>query len=415
MTREREVEAVEQWFRRRGLPAVVRGRPAHLPVRIVPAVVFIAVWQLVTTALSVVDGETDADFDRLLESDLFAWGYGGLVLGAAVGPILGAWLAAWWGRRQVVEHRGAVPAAVVAALFIVAVPVVNRLMSGDSVVLGIVTNLVILVVLLGAAFVGGGSILGWALRAGLRQTRLLGELTSRALPLLLLFTVFGFFTAEIWQVCAALARQQMWLVVGLFSVVALAFLLVMLKDEVATLIKSEGAPVGFDKLHDTPLQLFAAEHAVAPGERVPLRKLERANMVLVLVLTQALQTFVLATLVFVFFVVFGIIAIRHSVIKAWIGRDPTGGSLFGIQVPVPNELLQVSLFVAAFAGLYFAAAAVTDDKYRNAFFDPLTDHLNVSLFARDIYLSGIGKSGARPPVTEAIDTDGDIPEAVSSQ
>lgn len=390
MTRERDVEAVEHWFRRRGLPAVVRGRPAHLPVRIVPAVVFIAVWELMTTALSVVDGETDADFDRLMESDLFAWAYGGLLLSLVVAPVLASWLAARWGRRQVLEHRGLVPAAVVAGLFVVVVPVVDRIALGDSVVLGVVTHIGILVLLLGAAFVGGGSILGWALRAGLRQTQLLGELTSRALPLLLLFTVFGFFTTEIWQVSASLTRQQMWLVVGLFSVVALAFLLTMLKDEVATLIQSPAAPVGLDKLRDTPLEVLAAEHAVAPGERVPLRKLERANMVLVLVLTQALQTLVLATLVFVFFVVFGIIAIRHSVIKAWIGRDPTGGSLFGIQIPVPNELLHVSLFVAAFAGLYFAAAAVTDDKYRKAFFDPLTDHLNVSLFARDIYLSRTG-------------------------
>jgi MFS family permease len=387
MTREREVEAVEQWFRRRGLPAVVRGRPAHLPVRIVPAVVFIAVWELLTTAVSVVDGETDADFDRLMESDLFAWGYGGLLLGLAVGPALGAWLAARWGRRKVLEHRGAAQAAVAAGLFVVVVPVVDWVVSGDPVVFGIVTHLGILVLLLGAAFVGGGSILGWALRAGLRQTRLLGELTSRALPLLLLFTVFGFFTTEIWQVGASLTRQQMWLVVGLFSAVAIAFLLSMLKDEVATLIQSQAAPVGLDKLRDTPLRPFAAEYAAAPGERVPLTKLERANMVLVLVLTQALQTLVLATLVFVFFVVFGIIAIRHSVIKAWIGRDPTGGSLFGIQVPVTHELLQVSLFVAAFAGLYFAAATVTDDKYRRAFFDPLTDHLTVSLFARDIYLA----------------------------
>lgn len=390
MTREREVEAAEQWFRRRGLPAVVRGRPAHLPVRIVPAMVFIAGWELMTTALSVVDGRTDEDFDRLLESDLFAWGYSGLLLGLIVGPALGAWLAARWVRRKVLEHRGAGPAAVVAGLFVVVVPVVDWAAAGDSVVLGIVTHLGILVVLLGAAFVGGGSILGWALRAGLRQTQLLGELTSRALPLLLLFTVFGFFTAEIWQVGASLTRQQMWLVVGLFSVVAVAFLLSMLKDEVATLIQSQAASVELEKLQDTPLQPLAAEHAPAPGERVPLTRLERANMILVLVLTQALQTLVLATLVFVFFVVFGVIAIRHSVIKAWIGRDPTGGSLFGIQVPVPQELLQVSLFVAAFAGLYFAAAAVTDDKYRRAFFDPLADHLTVSLFARDIYLSRIG-------------------------
>jgi MFS family permease len=391
MTYQREIEAVEQWFRRRGLPAVVRGRPAHLLVRIVPAVVFIAAWELMTTALSAVDGETEADFDRLMESDLFTLAYDGLLLGLVVVPALGAWLTARWGRRKVLERGGVVPAAVTAGAFVVVVPVVDRIVSGDSLMLGLVTHLGMLAGLLGAAFVGVGSIFGWALRAAFRQARLLGELTSRALPLLLLFTVFGFFTAEIWQVGGSLTRPQMWLVVGLFTVVAVAFLLAMLKEEVTTLTASQANPVGLDKLRETPLATFMADEAGTGGERIPLTKIERANMILVLVLTQVMQTLVLATLVFVFFVLFGVIAVRDAVIKAWTTRDPTGGALFGIQVPIHHELLQVSLFIAAFSGLYFAAAATTDAKYRNAFFDPLADHLAVSLVARDIYLARIGK------------------------
>lgn len=384
MTDERRVEAVEQWFRRRGLPAVVRGRPAHLLVRTAPAVVFIAAWQVLTAVLSAVDGETDADFDRLMESDLFALGYGGLLLGLVVLPGLGSWLTARWVRRRLVERGGTVPAAVMAAGFVIVVPVAGWVAAGDSLPLGLVVQLVLLAGLFGAAFVGVGSIVGWALRAAFRQIRLLGELTSRALPLLLLFTVFGFFTTEIWQVGAALPRQRMWLVAGLFAVVAVVFLLAMLKTEVTRLTQSRTAPAGLDKLRETPLAPFMADDVHA--ERLPLTKLERANMVLVLVLTQVLQTLVLATLVFVFFVIFGIIAVQHAVIKAWIGRDPTSGTLFGIQLPVPQELLHVSLFIAAFSGLYFAASTVTDAQYRSAFFDPLADHLAVSLVARNLYL-----------------------------
>ncbi|MGW3962387.1 hypothetical protein ACWED2_21385 [Amycolatopsis sp. NPDC005003] len=384
MADERGVEAVEQWFRRRGLPAVVRGRPAQLLVRIGPAVVFIAAWQILTALLTAVDGETDADFDRLLESNLFALGYTGLLLGLVVFPALGSWLTARWVRRKLVDRGGTAPAAVMAAGFVVVVPVVDRVVEGGSVPLGLLIQLAILIGLFAAAFVGVGSIVGWALRAAYRQTRLLGELTSRALPLLLLFTVFGFFTTEIWQVGAALSRQRMWLVVGLLALVAVVFLLAMLKDEVTLLTQSRTAPVGLDKLRETPLAAFLAEGV--PAERLPLTKLERANMILVLVLTQVLQTFVLATLVFVFFVVFGIVAVQHAVIKAWIGRDPASGTLFGIQLPIPQELLQVSLFIAAFSGLYFAASTVTDAKYRSAFFDPLADHLAVSLVARDLYL-----------------------------
>ncbi|MET8996828.1 hypothetical protein [Amycolatopsis sp. NPDC004169] len=391
MAEERGVEAVEQWFRRRGLPAVVRGRPAQLLVRIAPAVVFIAAWRVLTAVLSAVDGETDADFDRLMESDLFALGYTGLLLSLVVFPALGSWLTARWVRRKLVDRGGTVPAAVMAAVFVVVVPVADVVVDGDSLPLGLLTQLLILAGLFAAAFVGVGSIVGWALRAAYRQTRLLGELTSRALPLLLLFTVFGFFTTEIWQVGAALPRQRMWLVAGLFAVVAVVFLLAALKDEVTRLTQSRTAPVGLDKLRETPLAEFLADDV----ERLPLTKLERANMVLVLMLTQVLQTFVLATLVFVFFVLFGIVAVQHAVIKAWIGRDPAGGTLFGIQLPIPQELLQVSLFIAAFSGLYFAASTVTDAKYRSAFFDPLADHLAVSLVARDLYLGRLSGKPAR--------------------
>jgi len=394
MTDERGVEAVEQWFRRRGLPAVVRGRPAQLLVRTTPAIVFIAVWQVLTTVLGAVDGETDADFDRLLESDLFALGYGGLLLGLVVVPGLGSWLTARWVRRKLVERGGAGPAAVTAGVFVVVVPITDRVVAGDSVPLGLMTQFAVLAGLFAAAFVGVGSIVGWALRAAFRQLRLLGELTSRVLPLLLLFTVFGFFTTEIWQVGAALPRQRMWLVVGLFAVVAVAFLLAMLKAEVTSLTQSRTAPVGLDKLRETPLAPFLADDV--PAERLPLTKLEQANMILVLVLTQVLQTLVLATVMFVFFVIFGIIAVQHSVIKAWVGRDPASGTLFGIQLPVPEELLQVSLFIAAFSGLYFAASTVTDAKYRSSFFDPLADHLAVSLVARDLYLARL-LGGPREP------------------
>ncbi|HEV7977061.1 hypothetical protein [Amycolatopsis sp.] len=110
-------------------------------------------------------------------------------------------------------------------------------------------------------------------------------------------------------------------------------------------------------------------------------------MVLVLALTQAFQTLVFATLTFGFFVTFGKIALKDEVIKAYTTRDPTPGILFGTQIPVPNELLQVSLFIAAFSAVYFVSSTVSDAKYRSAFFDPLADHLAVSLAARDVYLA----------------------------
>lgn len=377
-------DVAEQWFRRRGLPAVVRGKPAQLLVRIVPGEVFLLLFMGFSAGVAAILDRTEEDLDRMLETGAFALLFLGLLLGLVVLPPLGAWVAAKWVRVRVLDRRGTTAAAVVAAFFVVVNPVVDRLTPPHySLPGGIAVQLGLLVVLLVAAFFGGGSILGWALRAAFRQLGRLGDLTSRALPLLLLFTVFGFYTTEIWQVAAELSRHQMWLVVGLFSVIAILFLMSTLSDEVHSLTGMDAVEPEPGKLAGTP---FA--NGVAPeAHAVPLRKLERWNLVLVLVLTQILQTLVLSVLTFVFFVVFGVITIKDSVIKAWIGHDPTTGKLFGFAVPPPNELLQVSLFIAAFSALYFAAAAVTDSNYRRSFFDPLVRHMATSLVARDVYLS----------------------------
>ena len=55
---------------------------------------------------------------------------------------------------------------------------------------------------------------------------------SRALPLLLLFMTFLFINAEVWQVTSSLDGGVLWLTVLLFAVLAVAFLLVRLPEEV---------------------------------------------------------------------------------------------------------------------------------------------------------------------------------------
>ncbi|MEU4670201.1 hypothetical protein AB0F91_19975 [Amycolatopsis sp. NPDC023774] len=112
-------EAAEQWFRRRGLPSVVRGRPAHLLVRIVPAEVFVVLGLLFTTATSVLDGGSDDEFARRMDQTWFALLYLAVLLAYVVVPSAGAWLAARWVRRRVPARRGTPVALGVAAVFLV--------------------------------------------------------------------------------------------------------------------------------------------------------------------------------------------------------------------------------------------------------------------------------------------------------
>ncbi|HEY1626135.1 MAG TPA: hypothetical protein VGG16_20285, partial [Streptosporangiaceae bacterium] len=205
---------------------------------------------------------------------------------------------------------------------------------------------------------------------------------------------FGFLTNEIWQMAALLSRFQMWRVVGLFALVGTLFLVSRVPEEMRTVAERQSTGTGLRLLADTPFGPLAATGDGGSPGRTPLRKAERLNVGLVLALTQALQAVVVATLMFAFFVVFGLIAVNRALMKTWSGHALTAGKLFGVQIPLPDELLQVSLFIAAFSGLYFVAAMASDVLYRSAFVDPLADHMAQSLSARDIYLARWGAEAA---------------------
>jgi hypothetical protein len=91
-------------------------------------------------------------------------------------------------------------------------------------------------------------------------------------------------------------------------------------------------------------------------------------------------------LVFGLFMVFGALTVTRAVVRGWVGSEPRVGALFGVEPPVSNALVQVSLFLAMLSGLDVAASAATDPHYRKTFFEPLLATVRVSLAAREVYL-----------------------------
>lgn len=388
---ELDCRKAEQWLRRRGLPAVVRGLEDNLTVRIVPAVVGLALFEALYEVLTAIDG--DAAFASRLENALFEVLYTVTLIGSVVFPAVGSWLAANWARDRVLDNRGFLSAIVIVASYVVAGTVANHVLGGSALWAGIVEYLIEVGLLLGLTAVGVGSIFGWALRAAVRQLRGIGTMTSRAMPLLLLVTTFGFFTAEIWQSAGQIPRNQMWLVLGFFIVLGGLFLRPVFAAELRALSAADGWR---DRVDDLPDDLFGEKTAAAHCSAPPLTRLERANMLLILLSTQLLQALVFAMLVFAAFAVLGKLTVPDAAIKAWVSHDPTPGNLFGVLVPLANELVQVCLFIAAFSTLYFLATIVTDAAQRKTFFDPVLEHLDVSLAGRAIYLARIGpRSSAR--------------------
>lgn len=233
-----------------------------------------------------------------------------------------------------------------------------------------------------------GTVARWAVGRTLSSLGLLFPLVTRALPLLLLFVTFLFINAEVWQVASSLDDGVLWVAVLLFAAVAAAFLLARLPEELDRVDDQMAGDGLVRACAGTPLEQEAERCAADVDkatllERAEVTGLAKANLVLVLLVSQALQVLLLSLAMFVFFVVFGAVAIQGDVVETWTGHAPTA---FVSGVPVlSHELVRVSTFLAAFSGLYFTVYAVSDSTYRAQFFGSLMKQLHRAVGVRTVY------------------------------
>lgn len=232
-------------------------------------------------------------------------------------------------------------------------------------------NLFVLgVVALGFGF-GIGAILLWAVRRLAGQLAQSVALLARALPLLLLFAVVLFINTEMWQVFGTMEDVSLLATGTLLFLVVLAFLAVRLPREVRVL----EAGVAED-----------AEHEVEP-----LRRPQRANVGLVMLISHGLQVLVVTVAITAFFVALGMLTISAETTESWIGTPGTVVAWsppdVGVPVRITHELLRVSAAIGALSGLYYAISVLTDSAYREEFLDELTEQMARTFEARTRYLA----------------------------
>jgi hypothetical protein len=279
-------------------------------------------------------------------------------------------------------------ALLVMALFVFGLPFADSGFSGFAAaeILGFALVALLAVWL---TYIGFGAIALWAFRYALVQVGALGTLMSRALPLLML-TVVVYFTGELWQLAARMTRQRLWQTVGFLAVVAIAFMVTTIRDEVHALRDDRAEQHDPAKLlAGTPLEPEAGDQP----SRTPLSLAEQINVVAVMVVCQAIQVVFFTAGLFAFFLALGIIAIPDDVTVLWsaeqtcsVGQPPCAGTWFGVHIPIPQTVVHTSLFVAVLSGLYFTVSTSVDPLYRQRFFDPLVSDVAISLAGRDAYL-----------------------------
>src|SRR3954447_11684623 len=338
----------EAGFRRAGLPLFVAGTTARTEgwTRAVPVLGLVFIGEVL--------GAIDLRWSPLANAGALLGGFAILLGGLAVANRAR-------GRPLLARPRDV--GAVELAGFVLLPAVLPAIFGGQtrSAWVTAVSNLAVLGVLYWTIRYGLLSIVAWAARRLGGQLAASVVLLARAIPLLMLFSVVLFLTTEMWQTFARMDDASLIAIAGLLIGVGVLFLVARLPREVAAL-----------------------EHEVGGGP--PLDRRQRFNVGLVMFVSHALQVFVVSLAVGVFFVAFGLLAVPDSLLETWVGQPADTVVTVG-DVHLYAQLLRVSAAIAAFSGLYYAIAVLTDATYREEFLSELEVSMRETFVARAQYLA----------------------------
>jgi hypothetical protein len=202
----------------------------------------------------------------------------------------------------------------------------------------------------------------------------------RALPVVLL-TVLVFFNSPVWLMAASVGRGRLWSALLFLGTIAAVFLATSTLEHIRPMLKDPSPSA--DQTHAFAGTPFASMPDPAAAD--PLKHRERFNVAFVLIMSQLVQVLTVAVVTSLIFFVLGLILLNPQLLEAWTRNGASDGQLLWMTIPVPNALIQVTLFLGALTFMYLSARAVSDGEYRSHFLDPLIDDLRLTLVARNRY------------------------------
>ncbi len=251
---------------------------------------------------------------------------------------------------------------------------------------------------------GIGALLRWGARRSSGQLTGLGPLVAKALPLLLVFNMFLFINAEVWEMAGTLDGAAYVVVVLTFFSLGAVFAL----SRVPGFIRDENrfeswSDVG-SYLEGTPAE--TVELPTSGATLDPLRPRQRFNIGLIGLFGQALQITLVVAALTGFFVFFGFMAITADTITHWTGLDSVrviADAGFGDRTLVLTEpLMRVSVFLGAFSGMYFTVVLTTDETYRTEFASDIGPEIRQILAVRTAYHVVKGHHGGSDPHVDTV-------------
>ncbi len=373
-----EVEELEEWFLRRGVPHFIVDYSARTDIwtRALP----ILVVAYVLVGMNALD----------VHEHSLVWNLG-------AGALVIAILAVTWAAANRLRARPVLsiphelgPVELTAFLLGPLVPPLVLGQWGDAFQALAQGFGVLAVIYLGTSY-AVLPLLAWAARRAVAQAGLFLDTVVRVLPLLLLVITFLFVNAEVWQVAGRLRGWPYAVVLALFVGFGVLFVLSRMPALFTGLAAFDDWSAITELVDGTPAAALAIadERAELPRGPVPVPSLgrrERLNLGLVTVFNQALQITFVAIAVYGFFVLFGYLAIPADTVGSWISGEPNVLAGRG-RLVMTEELLRVAGFLAAFTGMYFTVVLSTDATYREEFAEDVAPQIRQALAVRAVYLA----------------------------
>jgi len=255
-------------------------------------------------------------------------------------------------------------------------------------------NVVVLVVGYAVTSWGLLSMFRWSLGQLRYQIGDITTLAMKSLPILLVFSAFVFLNAEMWQVANDFTLPFFGVVCLLVGALTSAFVAVSVRRITVDLDR-------FGSWHDvrarcegSPVQDLVPADSDAPPDSPSLGRLAEFNVGLLLFVSQIIQIMLVGLVITVFYVVFGLFAVREETLVLWTTAAELSraedwayyATLLGGEVVFTRQLMLVSTFIGLVAALQFAVHVVTDEAYRAEFAAEMTDEVREALAVRAVYL-----------------------------
>lgn len=369
--------AADAWFLDRGLPAVLR--PGALVRRLwprsAPVLTAFAVFMANSTLVVLISGKHTINIEgEPTRSEWFVLAL--IVLVLPVAATLG------WLVSRISTLRGRSVAATVA----VTIAIAGGVLGGPSprVLVDLVFEAIVIAAILALTAFGAGSIAGWAVQMTMSNLAAVGSLATRALPMLLL-TFLVFFNSPVWLMAATISHPRLWLALLFLAVIAAVFVVSVTADRVRPIMDA-GDPVAdrSAQLAGTPFETMPD-----PADVRALSRPERLNVLFVVAASQLSQILIIAAMTALLFLILGLILLSPDLLAAWTRNGRSDGTVLGMTIPVPDALIQITLFLGALTFMYVSAGTVSDAEYRARFFDPLINDLRLTLTARNRYRAAV--------------------------